>query len=300
MVVDDGVAASWADGVLWLAVARPDRRNALDVAAVRRLTGLLQRADRDHRVRCVVLSGEGRDFCTGGDLTPAAQADATAPEPGHDDPWRSGGEGGGDATEGVTEHADAGTAGRDGTLLDYRWPLVAYQQLFKTLWELETPVVSAVNGTVAGIGWMLALLADFVVGAAGARWTHAFVRRGMMPHAGDTVFLPRVVPLHRLNELAMLSDTVTSEVLAAWGLLYRVVPAEEVGIAAGDLARRLASGPTLSLGQAKRMYRRSLLADVDAALAEERAATALVSGTADRGEGTAALLEGRRPTFTGD
>lgn len=280
----DGVAASWADGVLWLTVTRPDRRNALDLPAVRRLTGLLERADRDHRVRCIVLTGVGRDFCTGGDLAAATPTDATAPEPGGDDPWRTNGEG----------------DGGDTTLLDYRWPLVPYQQLYKTLWELETPVVSAVNGTVAGIGWMLALLADFVIGAAGARWTHAFVRRGMMPHAGDTVFLPRIVPLHRLNELAMLSDTLTSEVLADWGLLYRVVPAEELVTAAGDLARRLASGPTLSLGQAKRMYRRSLLADVDAALAEERAATALVSATADRREGTAALLEGRRPSFTGD
>ena len=68
--------------------------------------------------------------------------------------------------------------------------------------------MSAVNGTTAGLGWMLALLADLVVAAQGARWTHVFARRGMVPHAGDPFFLPRVLPLHRLNEVAMLSDTI--------------------------------------------------------------------------------------------
>jgi 2-(1,2-epoxy-1,2-dihydrophenyl)acetyl-CoA isomerase len=275
--VRDGVAASWIAGVAWLRLERPDRRNTIDQAAATRLTGLLQRADQDHRVRCIVLTGSGRDFCTGGDLAPAEAAVTREP-----DPWEPAG--------------DAGAPAAEAVLLDYRWPLVPIQQLFRTLWELETPVVSAVNGTVAGIGWMLALLADFVVAAEGARWTHVFVRRGMMPHAGDTVFLPRVIPLQRLTEL---SDPVTSDVLGSWGLLHRVVAAGEVESVAGELAARLAAGPTLSLGQAKRMYRRSLLADVEGALAEERATTALVSATADRVEGTESFFAGRPPAFTG-
>lgn len=277
------VVVDVSGGVVRLTLDRPERRNALDPDTVRVLTGLLERADRDRRVRCLLLTASGRHFCTGGDLAAAlvgGDGEGSGLDEQRRDPW------------------DDGTAPAD-TLLDYRWPLVEYQHLFRTLWELETPAVAAVNGSVAGIGWMLALLCDFVVAAEGARWSHAFSRRGMMPHAGDTVFLPRVVPLVRLNTLAMLGETVTSETVAAWGLLHAVVPGEAVDAEAGALAARLAEGPTLSLGQAKRLYRRALLPDVASALAEERAATALVSATDDRREGAAAMVEGRQPRFTG-
>jgi 2-(1,2-epoxy-1,2-dihydrophenyl)acetyl-CoA isomerase len=185
-------------------------------------------------------------------------------------------------------------------VLDYRRAVVPYQELFRTLWELETPVVSAVNGTVAGAGWMLALLADLVVAAAGARWTHAFSRRGMVPHAGDPFFLPRLLPLHRLNEAAMLGETLTSETLHSWGAVNRLVPADAVEATAAELAGRLAAGPTRSLGMTKRLYRRSLVTDMATSFGEEAAATALISQTSDRLEGVKALIEGRRPTFTGN
>jgi 2-(1,2-epoxy-1,2-dihydrophenyl)acetyl-CoA isomerase len=278
----DGVVASFKDGVAVFRLARPEARNALNIAAVNRLQGLLRRADKDHRVRCIVITGTGKDFCTGGDLSPAARGDATAREKVVEpDPWEI-----------------PGTKSEE-ILLDYRAPLAPFQALFRTLWELETPVVGGVNGTVAGIGWMLAFLCDFVIAASGARFTHVFSRRGMMPHAGDTVFLPRVIPLHRLTELAMLSDTVTAETLNEWGLLHKVVAVEELEPTVDALAQRLASGPTISLGQAKRLYRRALLSDVEAALAEENATLALVSATADRQEGMDALREGRAPTFKG-
>src|SRR3954453_7505766 len=128
----------------------------------------------------------------------------------------------------------------------------------RTLWEIEKPVVSAVNGTVAGAGWSLALMGDLVVAARGARWTHVFVRRGMVPHAGDTYFLPRLLPLHQLNELAMLSDTVTSEDLDRLGAVNRLVEPDQVLSVARDLAERLAAGPTRALGLTKRMYRNSI------------------------------------------
>lgn len=280
MIAESGVVASFAHGVATFRLARPEARNALTVETVNHLRGLLSRADGDHRVRAIVLTGTGRDFCTGGDLSPAARSEATVKTPTKD-PWES-----------------DGTASTQ-VLLDYRRPLAPFQSLFRTLWELETPVVSAVNGTVAGIGWMLAFLADFVVAVQGARFTHVFVRRGMMPHAGDTVFLPRVIPLHRLAELSMLSETVTAETLDGWGLLHKVVPADEFEPTVSALAARLAEGPTISMGQAKRLYRRALLSDVEAALAEENATLALVSQTSDREEGMNALREGRPPLFNG-
>jgi 2-(1,2-epoxy-1,2-dihydrophenyl)acetyl-CoA isomerase len=255
------------EAVLWVRLARPEARNAIDPTMRDELRLVLGDADADPAVRCIVIGGSGADFCIGADLTPA---------------------GGG-----------AAAAERPASVLDYRRAVVPYQELFRTLWELETPVVSAVNGTVAGAGWMLALLADLVVAAEGARWTHAFSRRGMVPHAGDPFFLPRLLPLHRLNEAAMLGETLTSETLHAWGAVNRLVPAEQVEATAADLAGRLATGPTRSLGLTKRLYRRSLVSDMATAFGEEAAATALVTQTADRGEGVRSLLEGRRADFTG-
>ena len=253
--------------VLWVRLARAEARNAIDPTMRDELRLVLGDADTDPAVRCLVITGTGTDFCTGADLTPA---------------------GGG-----------AAAAARPPSVLDYRRAVVPYQELFRTLWELETPVVSAVNGTVAGAGWMLALLADLVVAAEGARWIHVFARRGMVPHAGDPFFLPRLLPLHRLNEAALLGETLTSETLHAWGAVNRLVPAEQVEATAADLAGRLATGPTRSLGLTKRLYRRSLVSDMATAFGEEAAATALISQTADRGEGVRSLLEGRRPDFTG-
>jgi 2-(1,2-epoxy-1,2-dihydrophenyl)acetyl-CoA isomerase len=254
-------------GVQWIRLNRPEVRNMIDLATRTELADAFVAADSDPGVRAIVVTGTGRDFCTGGDLAPPA-----------------GGEG---------EPAPPGP-------LDYRRALSPFQELFRTYWELETPVVSAVNGTTAGVGWMLALLADLVVAAQGARWTHVFSRRGMVPHAGDPFFLPRVLPLHRLNEVAMLSDTITSETLAEWGVVNRLVPGEEVEPTASALAQRLAAGPTRSLGVTKRLYRRSLTNDMATMFTEEADATALITQTGDRQEGVRAFLEGRPPEFTGN
>ena len=248
-----------SDAVLWIQLNRPEARNAIDNATRAELVDVLTAADADSHVRALVITGKGRDFCTGGDLA----------------------------------------ASGDTTLLDYQRALRPFQDLFRIYWELETPVVSAVNGTTAGAGWMLALLADLVVAAQGARWTHVFSRRGMVPHAGDPFFLPRVLPFHHLSEAALLSDTLTSETLAAWGAVNRVVAAEEVDAIARDLATRLAAGPTRSLGVMKRLYRRSLTNDMETMFREEADATALISQTHDRAEGVTAFLEGRPPVFNG-
>ena len=249
-------------GVLWLRLNRPHARNGVDAELRDELSAALTAADRDRDVRAIVVTGSGPDFCTGADL---ASANGTAPR----------------------------------NPLDYRAPLLPYQDLFRQLWELETPVVSAVRGRVAGIGWLLALLADLVVASDTAKWTHVFTRRGMAPHAGDPFFLPRILPFHVLNEIALLGDTITSADLHRWGAVNRLVADGEVDKTAGELAGRLAAGATLSMGQARRLYRRSLVSDMTTAFAEEAAAIAMLSATQDRAEGMAALMEGRRPTFTG-
>jgi 2-(1,2-epoxy-1,2-dihydrophenyl)acetyl-CoA isomerase len=253
--------------VEWIRLDRPDARNGIDPTMRDELTALLVELDVDDAVRAIVITGVGNDFCTGADLTP--------------------------------RHDPEIATRRPASPIDYRRAVVPWQLLFRTYWELETPVVSAVNGTTAGAGWMLALLADLVVAAEGARWIHAFARRGMVPHAGDPFFLPRVLPFHRLLEAALLSDTLTSETLHGWGSVNRLVPAAELERTAGDLAARLAAGPTKALGLTKRLYRRALVTDMATAFGEEASASALVSQTRDRIEGVQSLLEGRRPDFTG-
>jgi 2-(1,2-epoxy-1,2-dihydrophenyl)acetyl-CoA isomerase len=255
------------DAVQWIRLDRPAARNGIDQTMRDELTRLLVELDADDAVRAIVVTGTGDDFCTGADLAPSHDPEIATRRPTNP--------------------------------IDYRRAVGPWQLLFRTYWELETPVVSAVNGTTAGAGWMLALLADLVVAAEGARWIHAFARRGMVPHAGDPFFLPHVLPLHLLLEAALLSDPITSETLHEWGSVNRLVPAAEVERTAGELATRLAAGPTKALGLTKRLYRRALVSDMATAFGEEAAATALVSQTRDRIEGVQALLEGRRPDFTG-
>src|ERR1700728_1197979 len=212
MVNEAFTAVQQDDGVLELTLTRADRRNTIDLDTAARIEELLQEANLDKRVRALLITGQGRDFCTGAEVSP----NATQMGP-----------------------------------LDYRLATRKMTRMTQALWEIEKPVVSAVNGTVAGAGWMLALLADLVVAAQGARWTHVFARRGMVPHAGDTFYLPRILPFRQLMEIAFLNDTWTSEQLHEIGALNRVVAEDEVLPSARQLAVRLAEGPTRSLGFAK-------------------------------------------------
>lgn len=255
------------DGALAVVtVNRPARRNMIDVATATALTAFFRKANTDRAVRAIVVTGEGKDFCTGGDG------------------------GGGSADAAAMKMAT----------LDYRWGVEPFSDLFKAMWEVEKPVVSAVNGAVAGLGWMLALLADLVVAAEGGRWTHVFTRIGMAPHAGDPYFLPRLIPFHRLNEIALLGGAVTSDTLSTWGLVNRLVPKEQVLATALELGRKLSEGPTRSLGQTKRMYRLSLESDLTTMYREEKNVLALLSTTEDRVEGVKAMVEGRAAKFSGN
>jgi 2-(1,2-epoxy-1,2-dihydrophenyl)acetyl-CoA isomerase len=254
--------------VLWVRMNRPEARNGINMEMRAELEQTFHDVDDDAEVRAMVLTGIDRTFCTGGDLMPAAGAGKSA----------------------MTQPPSQ---------MDYRRAVRPFQQLTKAYWEMSTPVVSAVNGTTAGMGWMMALLADMVVAAEGARWTHVFARRGMVPHAGDPFFMPRVLSFHRLNEAMLLSDTITSETLSEWGCVNRLVPGDQVEATAGELAQRIAAGPTRSLGISKQMYRRSLTNSMETMFYEEADATALVTQTTDRYEGVKSLMENRPPEFTG-
>jgi 2-(1,2-epoxy-1,2-dihydrophenyl)acetyl-CoA isomerase len=259
----EGLNIAMTDGVAVLTLHRPEFRNSVDNDSAWEYARFFREATTDPAVRAIVVTSTGKDFCIGG-------GPSRKPTP----PPRN--------------------------TLDYRFTSTPHIEMFRAMWETEKPVVSAVNGTVAGVGWLLGLMADLVVAAKGSRWTHVFIKRGMIPHAGDSFYLPRIIPFHRLNEIALLGDAVTADTLHDWGLINRLVDSEEVLGTAMDLARRLADQPTRGLGLAKRHYRRSLEADWNTMIREEMAGQALLTTTADRAEIAKAAAEGRKPVFIGD
>jgi 2-(1,2-epoxy-1,2-dihydrophenyl)acetyl-CoA isomerase len=210
--------------------------------------------------RCLLLTGEGRGFSSGADLA-------------------SGG--------GLP--ADAGAA-----LEKHFNPLV------EALFALPIPVVAAVNGPCAGAGCSLALAADIVIAARSAYFLQAFVNIGLIPDAGATWLLPRLVGRARALEMMMLGERIPAERALEWGMIARVVEDEELGAESAALATRLALGPTVALGLIRKLAREAAHRPLDEALAAERSAQREAGGSEDFRNGVAAFLQKLPPRFTGE
>lgn len=246
-------------GVLTLTLNRPAVLNAITDELLDALTDALHTAATDSAVRAVVVTGAGRAFCSGQDLKAAARG------------------------------ADFDVAGH---LRNHYHPAIHAMR------DLEKPVIAAVNGVAAGAGFSLALSADLRLAAESATFVQAFVRIGLMPDAGSTYFLPRLVGPARAAELAMLGETVSAGQALDMGLVNRVVADAGLAAAAQELAQRLAAGPR-SIGLIKRALNRSAANDLDGQLDVEAQTQAEAVSTADFFEGVAAFLEKRPARFTG-
>jgi len=209
--------------------------------------------------RCLLLTGEGRGFSSGADLA---------------------GEGG--------LPDDAGLA-----LEKHFNPLV------EALFALDIPVVAAVNGPCAGAGCSLALSADIVIAARSAYFLQAFVNIGLIPDAGATWLLPRLVGRARAMEMMMLGERIPAEKALEWGLVSRVVEDEDLAAEAAALATNLARGPTVALGLIRRLARESGQRSLGEALAAERAAQREAGRTEDFRSAVMAFLQKRQPRFEG-
>jgi alkylation response protein AidB-like acyl-CoA dehydrogenase/enoyl-CoA hydratase/carnithine racemase len=170
------------------------------------------------------------------------------------------------------------------------------QRLIDAIFELEKPVIAAVNGTAAGLGFHLAIACDLVVAAEDARFIEVFVRRGLVPDAGGAYLLPRLVGLQRAKELMFLGDDLSATQAHEMGLVNRVVPREDVIREAGALAARLANGPTRALALTKWLANRSLDSDRQTMFENEAYAQDLNMTTEDGNEGVRAFVE-RRPSL---
>jgi len=265
-VLEDQVRYRREAGIAWMTLNRPEAGNALTWGQRQRMITLLEDASGDLSVRVVVIGAEGRHFCTGADL----RADRPTPVLPVGAPDRP--------TGSVARMIAAGA-----------------QRLIAAVLDCEKPVIAAVGGTAAGIGAHLAFACDLVVASEEARFIEVFVRRGIIPDGGGAYLLGRLVGLHAAKELVFFGDDLGAADAARLGLVNKVVPADQLDVAARSWAERLANGPTVALGLAKRLLNRSVESDRVTAFAEEAVAQELASASFDAQEGVASFVE-RRPT----
>lgn len=253
-----------SDGVATVTLSRPDKLNALTFDVYADLRDLL--AELPHRgdARVLVLTGQGRGFCSGGDV---------------------------EEIIGELQRMDA--AG----LLEFTRMTGA---VVKALRECPLPVIAAVNGVAAGAGSVIALASDFRLLARSASFAFLFTKVGLAgADMGSAYLLPRLVGLARATELLILGDKLDADTAERIGLANRVVDDASLGQAATELARRLASGPAFAYATTKVLLTRELDMDLGSAIELEAMTQALLMKSADHAEFYAAWSAGRRPQWTG-
>ncbi|HLU73492.1 MAG TPA: enoyl-CoA hydratase-related protein [Nonomuraea sp.] len=251
------------DGVARLRLNRPEASNGMDVPLLQGLYTAIMRCHGEPDVRAVLLTGEGKNFCAGGDVkTFAAKGEA---------------------------------------LPDYLREATSWLQISTSaLMRLQAPVIAAVHGFAAGGGGFgLVCAADLVIAADSAKFLAGATRVGMAPDAGVSVTLSRLVGLRKAMEIVLTNPVLTAAEALEIGLISRVVAAGTLNGEALALARELAGGAPRALAAAKRLIWDGLGANVEARLPEEARTVAELSGTQDAREGLAAVIERRSPVFTG-
>jgi 2-(1,2-epoxy-1,2-dihydrophenyl)acetyl-CoA isomerase len=256
------------NGVLTLTLNRPERLNALNGALIEALSAGIKRAGTDPECRAVLITGAGRGFCAGADLANRAFSPGDA-------------------------RPDLGAALENGV-----------NPIIRGIRNLPKPVVCAVNGPAAGAGANIALACDIVLAAKSAQFLQAFARIGLIPDAGGTFVLPRLIGDARARALMMLAEPIGAERAEAIGMIYRAVDDQDLMGEARTIAERLAAGSTHALGLMKRALAASPTNSLDAQLDLERDLQREAGASDDYMEGVRAFLDkrlanfGRKPSVT--
>jgi len=249
------------DGVLWIRLNRP-KANAFNQEMIDELLAALKLAEREAAVRCLVLTGEGKLFSAGQDV---------------------GALGGGDEGQ-----------------VSFRTHLAkTYNRLIPRMRSLEKPIIGAINGPAAGAGLGIALATDMRIAAESARFVFGFTGIGLTSDSATSLTLPLLIGLARASQMAFTNDPLSADQALAYGLVNQVVPDDELEAAAGELAGRLAQGPTRAIGLTKRAFNRSLLGDLEATIDYEAHLQEIAGQTDDHREGLAAFQEKRPAKFKG-
>lgn len=246
------------EGMAVITLNRPEVMNALNSAMRAEILDALCRAAAEARV--VVLTGEGRAFCSGQDLADGAASGAF------------------DLQKVLREE---------------------YEPMLMAIYDCPLPVISAVNGAAAGAGANLALAADVVIATQSAAFLQAFTRIGLMPDAGGTYWLPRQVGFARAMGAALFADKVTADQAAQWGMIWESVPDAEFAAHWRARAAHLANGPTAAYGAIKRAMREGYGNDLPAQLSLEAELQGQLGRSRDFHEGVTAFLQKRAPVFEG-
>ncbi len=264
MNMPEGMRFEVEDGIGRITLARPEVLNSLTFEIYARLRDLFAELETDDRVKVVIVTGEGRGFCSGGDV--------------HD---------------------------IIGKLLSYgAADMTAFARMtgdvVKNMRRLRKPIIAALNGTAAGAGAVIALAADFRVAAEHAKIAFLFTKVGLTgADMGAAYLLPKVVGLGKATELLMLGDAVKAEDALRLGLYNQVVSAEALDETATALARRLADGPSFSIGMTKELLNNHLGVDLYTAIDMEARAQTICMLAEDFKEFHAAFSEKRPPKFEG-
>lgn len=252
-----------ADHVATITLNRPDRLNSMPPAMADDI-----RAALDYLpilgARALLITGEGRGFCSGADLAGDRSGSAVG--------------GGANSRKALRNH---------------------YNPMLLALANVEVPVVIAVNGPAAGVGCSFGLSGDFTIAGKSAYFLQAFVNIGLVPDGGSSWLLPRLIGLPRATQMMMLGEKIGAEQAADWGLIYKCVEDAELMAEAKALAARLANGPTVSLGTMRRVLREGLSQSYSDTLDAEAKGQYIAGNSADAMEGIMAFQQKRKTAFKG-
>lgn len=246
--------------VATLALNRPHAGNTIDLPLAEALLEAARRCDSDPSVRCVVLTGQGRLFCAGGDIAAMAQAGDRIPEY-------------------LAELADK------------------VHRAVLRLMRMRKPLLILANGPAAGAGLSLAISGDVVIAARSAHFTPAYGSVGLSPDGGMTWLLPRLVGMRRAQSMILRNQRVGSEAAEAMGLVSEVVGDDDLARRGALVAAELAASPTLALGAARSLLLDAFDGPLELHLQREAAAIEAVAATKNCREGVSAFLERRKPDF---
>jgi len=262
MTADSTILVELRTGYRVITLNRPDKLNAFNDAMHQALRKAIEDAEADESCRALLLTGAGRGFCTGQDLS--------------------------DRVAKCGESVVLGDAQE-----------TYYNPLVRKLRSLPFPVVAAVNGVAAGAGANIALACDIVLAVRSANFIQSFARVGLVPDSGGTWFLPRLVGTARAKGLALLAEPLSAEKAEKWGLIWKCVDDAALASEARKLCEHFATAPTQGLALIKRGLNASAANSLDAQLDLERDLQKVASQTPDYAEGVRAFIEKRKANFTG-
>jgi 2-(1,2-epoxy-1,2-dihydrophenyl)acetyl-CoA isomerase len=251
-------------GVATITLNRADKSNAFDDEMTRELLDALKQVERDAAVRAVVLTGAGKNFCAGQDLTSFVERRKNSP----------------DFT--VREHL-----------------LQGYNRAVNKIRTIEKPFIAAVNGAAAGAGLGICCACDIRYASENAKFRMAFIGIGLAPDSGTSFMLPRLVGFGRALEMALTNELMDAQEALAAGLVTKVIAPDELMEVTDSLAKQLANAPTRAIGLTKRAFNRALDMDLEGALDYEAYIQNIAIETADHQEGVNAFLEKRSPSYKG-